>query len=237
MIRTPPFPAFALLAALAAVPAEAQDAPGPPRIVVTGEGEAALKPDLAVLSLGTLSEAATAAEALDANARTMAAVVAAVKAAGVADRDVQTAGIQISPRYEYAERSDGTQEGRLVAYQVTNTVAVRVRAIERTGEIIDKAVAEGANNGGGISFSNDDPKPALAEARRRAVADAVEKARTLAEAAGVGLGRVTEISDTVSASPPVPMMLKAAGAARDATPVEAGENSYSVQVNMTFELK
>lgn len=228
--------ALAALAVLAS-PALAQQAPVPPRIVVTGEGQATLKPDLALLSLGTLSEAATASQALAANNTTMAAVIAAMKEAGIADRDLQTAGIQINPRYEYTQRPDGTQEGKLVAYQVTNTVSIRVRDVAKTGAIIDKAVSLGANNGGGISFSNDDPKPALAQARKQAVADAIDKARTLAEAAGVELGRVTEISDTVAASPPMPIMAKAMAAPADSAPVEAGENAYSVQVNMTFELK
>ena len=167
----------------------------------------------------------------------MAAVVDAIKGAGIAPRDLQTAGIGINPRYEYTQRPDGTQEGRLVAYQVSNTLTVRVRDIAKTGTIIDQAVSLGVNSGGGISFTNEDPKPALDEARRKAVADAVAKARLLAEAAGVALGRVVEISDTVSSSPPLPIQGKAYLARSDAAPVEAGENSYSAQVNMVFELK
>lgn len=228
------------LAALVAVPAlaAAQGKPGPaPRIVVSGEGEATLKPDLAMLSLGVMREAASAGEALSENNKAMAAVIAAMKAAGVAERDLQTAGLQISPRYEYTQREDGTQDAKLVAYQVTNTIAVRIREIVRAGEIIDQAVALGVNAGGGISFSNENPKPALTEARKKAVADAFDKARTLAEAAGTTLGRVTEISDTVMMSPPIPMMAKAMAADSAAAPVEPGENAYSVQVNVTFEMK
>jgi uncharacterized protein YggE len=233
-----PFLPLALGAAIA-IPAmaAAADPPPSPRIVVTGEGEAAVAPDLALLSLSVMREAKTARAALDANNDAMAAVIAAMKAAGIAERDLQTAGIQISPRYNYTNKPDGGQEAELVAYQVTNTLSVRVRDIDKTGEILDKAVSLGVNEGGGISFTNENPASALAEARKKAVADATAKARTLAEAAGVHIGRVLEITDQNVAPPPMPMSAKAFDAARASVPVQAGENSYKVQVNMIFELK
>lgn len=232
----PRLPALVLAAALAApVAAAAAEPPPPPRVIVSGEGSAALAPDMALLSLSVMREAATARAALDANNAAMAAVIAAMKASGVADRDLQTAGIQISPRYEYTNKPDGTQEARLAAYQVTNTLSVRVRDLARTGEVIDKAVTLGVNQGGGITFTNDDPSAALTEARKKAVADAVAKARTLAEAAGVSLGRVIEISEQSYVSGPEPFLAKAMPADA-AVPVEAGENSYRIQVNMSFEL-
>jgi uncharacterized protein YggE len=160
-----------------------------------------------------------------------------LKAGGVEERDLQTAGIQIAPRYNYNNKPDGSQDAELVAYQVTNTLSVRVRDLSKTGEILDKSVSLGVNQGGGISFTNDDPQKALTEARKLAVADAIRKARTLSEAAGLTLGRVLEISDQVFMQPPpIPYMAKAE--ARDAAvPIEAGESAYRVQVNVTFELK
>jgi uncharacterized protein YggE len=233
-----PFLPLALAAAIAfPAMAAAADPPPSPRIVVTGEGEAAVAPDLALLSFSVMREAKTARAALDANNDAMAAVIAAMKAAGIAERDLQTAGIQISPRYNYTNKPDGGQEAELVAYQVTNTLSVRVRDIDKTGEILDKAVSLGVNEGGGISFTNENPAPALAEARKEAIADATAKARTLAEAAGVHIGRVLEITDQNVAPPPMPMSAKAFDAARASVPVQAGENSYKVQVNMIFELK
>ena len=233
----PRLPALALAAAPAApAAAAAAEPPPPPRVVVMGEGRAALAPDMALLSLSVMREAPTAREALDANNAAMAAVIAAMKASGVEDRDLQTAGIQIAPRYDYTSKPDGTQEARLAAYQVTNTLSVRVRDLARTGEIIDKAVTLGVNQGGGVTFTNDDPSAALTEARKQAVADAIAKARTLAEAAGVSLGRVVEISEQSYVSGPEPFLAKALP--YDGTvPVEAGENSYRIQVNMSFELK
>lgn len=231
---------FALaLAAAVALPAAAHAADqAPRRIVVLGEGEAAVKPDMAILTLTVMREALTAREALDANNKAMAEVVAAMKASGIADRDLQTAGVQINPRYDYTNKPDGTQEAKLAAYQVSNTLTVRVRDLARTGEVLDKSVTLGVNQGGGLVFSNDDPSTALTEARKKAVADAVDKAKTLSEAAGVKLGQVMEISDVSYVQPPMPIVAKAYGGAADAAavPVEAGENAYKVQINVTFEL-
>ena len=206
------------------------------RIMVTGEGEASARPDIALLSLTVMREAATAREALDANNSAMKEVIAAVKELGTAERDIQTTGVQIIPRYVYTTRSDGSQEGKLEGYQVFNTLTLRVRDVARTGRILDSAVSLGVNQGGNVVFTNDDPSATLDEARRLAVADAMAKARTLAEAAGIRLGKVVEISDVANAHPPVPIAAKAF-AAEAATPVEAGENSYRVQINITFEIE
>lgn len=227
------------LAAAIAFPAmaSAADSLPPPRIIVSGEGQSTVAPDLALLTLSVMREANTARAALDANNDAMAAVIAAMKSAGIKDRDLQTAGIQINPRYNYTNKPDGSQEAELVAYQVTNTLSVRIRDIDKTGEILDKAVSLGVNQGGGISFSNEDSKAAVTEARRKAVADAMAKAKTLAEAAGVSIGRVLEITDQNVAPAPMPINAKAFDAAGAAVPVQAGENAYAVQVTVTFELK
>ncbi|PLP58072.1 hypothetical protein CYK37_17900 [Mesorhizobium loti] len=227
------------LAAAVAMPAiaSAAEAPQQPRIIVSGEGEATVAPDLALLSLSVMREAKTAREALNANNDAMAAVIAAMKAAGIAERDLQTAGIQINPRYNYTNKPDGNQEAELVAYQVTNTLSLRVRDISKTGEILDKAVSLGVNQGGGISFTNENPAAVVTEARKKAVADAIAKAKTLAEAAGVSVGKVVEITDQSYAPPPMPMNAKAYDAAGASVPVQAGENAYKVVVNVTFELK
>ncbi|WP_292101384.1 SIMPL domain-containing protein, partial [Mesorhizobium sp.] len=213
------------------------DSQATPRIVVSGEGQATVAPDLALLTLSVMREAKTARAALDANNDAMAAVIAAMKSSGIKDRDLQTAGIQINPRYNYTNKPDGSQEAELVAYQVTNTLSVRIRDIDKTGEILDKAVSLGVNQGGGITFSNEDPSAAVTEARKKAVADAMAKAKTLADAARVNLGRVLEITDQNIAPPPMPINAKAFDAAGASVPVQAGENSYAVQVTVTFELK
>ena len=130
------------------------------------------------------------------------------EAFGIADRDLQTAGIQIKPRYNYTNKPDGTQEAELVAYQVTNTLSVRIRDLVKTGEILDKAVSLGVNQGGSIVFTNDDPAAVITEARKKAVADAMAKARTLAEAAGVSSAGCWR-SPTSPSPPPMPIEAKA----------------------------
>lgn len=229
------------LAAALTVPATAAayaaETPAQPRIAVTGVGEASVAPDMAILSLSVMREARTAREALDANNAAMTEVIEAIKQSGVADRDLQTAGLNIMPRYNYANKPDGTQEAELVAYQVTNTLSVRVRELGKTGEILDKAVSLGVNQGGNIAFTNDDPSVVITEARKSAVAEATTKANTLAEAAGVELGRVIEISEQSFPIQPMPMEAKAFDRAVSAVPIEAGENAYRVHVNMIFELK
>ena len=121
---------------------------------------------------------------------------------------------------------------------MNNTLSVRLRDVAKVGAVLDKAVTLGVNQGGGISFTNDDPAATLTEARKRAVKDAMDKARTLAEAAGVNLGRIVEMSEQNFREPPMPYTMKSM--ARDAeaqsVPVEAGENVYRVQVSVTFEI-
>lgn len=217
--------------------AMAQDARQPaPRLVVTGEGEVSVAPDMAIVSLAVMRDAETAREALDANNQAMAAVIAAMKEAGIAPRDLQTAGLQINPRYVYPQ--DGHGQPRITGYEVTNSLTVRVRDIAQVGQVIDRSVTLGVNQGGSITFTNDDPGQARTEARKLAVHDAIERARTLADAAGAEVGTIMEI---VEQAPDQPVAIAARAmrmeAAPDAVPIEAGENSYRIRVSVTFELK
>jgi uncharacterized protein YggE len=232
--------AAAASAIVGALPASAQQMQPPPRILVTGEGEAALAPDMAILSLTVMREADTAAEAMrEANAA-MASVIAAIKEASVEPRDIQTSGLQINPQYNYPSSSSPSGEApRVTNYQVQNTLVVRVRKLDTLGSIIDRAVELGVNQGANITLTNDDPGPAITEARKRAIADAIGRARTLAQAGGVEVGPILEISEQSQMPRPMPMEAKAfrAGPASDGVPVEFGENTYRVSVNVTFEIK
>ncbi|MDP9590829.1 SIMPL domain-containing protein [Shinella sumterensis] len=236
---------FALsLAAATALPlaAWAQDAAAKPReatIIVTGEGSAEVAPDMAVVDLGVVKDAKTAREALDANNKAMAEILAALKEAGIEERDVQTSGFMINPQYQYPQSSTGENPPPvLIGFQVTNTVTLRVRDLSKLGEIVDKTVTLGANQGSGIRFVNDKPEATVSAARKKAVENAVAKAKELTEAAGVGLGRVIEISETSYRAEAMPIARTMAKdfAAAGAVPIAAGENSYSVTVNVTFAL-
>lgn len=229
-----------LAASLFAVPgAVAQEASQPqPKISVTGEGEATLSPDMALITLAVVEEAETAREAMDDNNAAMAAIIAKLKEEGIEARDLQTSGLSINPQYVYPNNRNDEEKPRITGYQVTNQLSVRIRDLSKVGQILDQSVTLGVNQGGQISFTNEDPSEALSEARKRAVEEAMAKAKTLADAAGVTLGNVIEISERMSRPQPMPMagkMMRAEMAA-DSVPVEAGENSYSVQVEVTFSL-
>jgi len=234
--------AFATTAMMAVPFAALADETPRPRIVVTGEGEAAAAPDMAIISMVVLQEKPTAREALTANNEAMAKVLDAMKKAGIAERDLQTSGFSIDPRYVYPDNKDNTQPPeapKIVGYAVSNSLTVRVRDLKKVGEILDQSVTLGVNQGGNLTFTNDKPDAILEEARKKAVASAIAKAKTLTEAAGVGLGKVIEISEQSFNPSPMPIgrakMMAAAPA--DSVPVAAGENTYNVNVNVTFELK
>jgi uncharacterized protein YggE len=209
-----------------------------PVIVVSGEGDAAIAPDMAVLSLGVAETRKTARDALDVANSAMSAVIEALKKQGIAPRDLQTSGLSIQAQYAYPQNEDGTPKPPvLTGYAVSNTLTVRVRDLAKVGAIIDQAVTLGVNQGGDIRFTNEDPAKTVATARAAAVRDAIEKAKTLADAAGVKVGRILEITETGNAEDPRPLMsARMAKQAEDAVPVEAGENSYSINVNVTFAI-
>ncbi len=233
--------AFATTAMMAVPFAALADEAPRPRIIVTGEGEAAAAPDMAIISMVVLQEKPTAREALTANNEAMAKVLDAMKKAGIAERDLQTSGFSIDPRYVYPDNNNTQppQAPKIVGYAVSNSLTVRVRDLKKVGEILDQSVTLGVNQGGNLTFTNDKPEAILEEARKKAVASAIAKAKTLTEAAGVGLGKVIEISEQSFNPSPMPMgrakMMAAAPA--DSVPVAAGENTYNVNVNVTFELK
>lgn len=210
-----------------------------PVITVTAEGQAAVAPDMAVVSMTVLREAETARQALDDTNAAMNAVLEAMKGEGIADRDLQTADFSIQPRWVYPEAKNGVQPNpSIVGYQVSNTLSVRVRDLAKLGTVLDTSVTLGVNQGGNIAFTNDKPDETIDAARKDAVARAIAKAKVLAEAAGVGLGRITSISEQSYANPPVPMMRAEFAKAADsgAAPIASGENQYRVSVNITFEI-
>jgi uncharacterized protein YggE len=210
------------------------------RILVTGQGNVDLAPDMAVLVLTVTREAETARAALDANSAAMNEVLSAMKAEGIKARDLQTSGFSIQPKYIYPpQKSSGErQPPHIVGYTVRNSLNVRVRDIGAVGEILDKSVTLGVNEGGNIMFTNDDPSTAITEARIKAVKNALAKAQTLAEAAGVKTGKILEISEQSFSPRPMPMARAELSMARsaDAVPVAAGENTYKVTVKVSYSI-
>ncbi|MCW1410045.1 SIMPL domain-containing protein [Rhizobium sp. 1AS11] len=239
--RTVLMTALLALPLAAAAPAFAQEAkPREPVISVTGDGESSVAPDMAIVNLAVVKQAKTAREALDENNKAMNDVLAALKSGGIAERDLQTSGFSIQPQYNYPQPVDGQQQQpQLIGYQTINSVTVRLRDLAKLGAVIDQSVTLGINQGGEIQFTNDKPDAAIEEARKAAVADAVKRAKTLSEAAGVKLGRILEINENVPRAMPQPVyratMMKEAS--DTAVPVQGGENNYNVSVTVTFAIE
>ena len=224
------------LSLLAAQSSYAMGGDEQPVIMVNGEGVSTLAPDMAVLTLTVMREAPTARTALTDSSKAMSDVIAAMKAFGIASRDLQTAGLSIQPQYTYPKPNTQGETRKLTGYVVRNTLTVRVRDMQKVGDVLDKSVSLGVNEGGGITFANDDPSEALTQARKSAVVIAKDKAQTLASAAGVKLGTVLNISEQSYSRQPSPYVARMSAMDAESVPVEAGENSYRVNVQMTFAI-
>jgi len=222
-------PAFGPRPILAADPAAGTEH----TISVSGTGRIVLSPDTADLRLGVTTTAKTVKAARDANAPAMTAVIASLKKLGIAERDLQTTTLSLSPVYDYASN---TNPPRLTGYTLTNAIAVTIRNLDVVGDAIDGALAAGATSLDSIGFRVNDQTSAEKTAREAAMADAKAKAQTLASAAGVSITGVASISETVAPIPyPVYYGAMAGAAARDIqTPVQAGTNEISVTVAVVY---
>lgn len=251
-----------LAVALAAAPALAQ-VPGPLPVVAAGntlltvsaEGRSLRQPELAVFNAGVTTQGKTANEALAANSRAMSGVIAALKRAGIAERDIQTSNLSISPIYSdpnreamMAARVTGQPYvpppepavARIVGYTASNNVSVRQRRLGDYGRVIDTLVSAGANQINGPSFQMDDPDPALDEARLAAMKKARERADLYARAAGLRVLRALSISETGGYyGPPQVMFARAESAGAPPpppAPVQAGELQLTANVTVLYEL-
>lgn len=206
------------------------------RLDIVATGESRQVPDIAVITAGVVTEAQTASAALADNNRRMQAVFRALDAAGIAERDIQTASISLNPRYDYSDRSEPT----LLGYTASNQLTVRFREIERAGAIIDVLVTQGVNQINGPSLQIDAPEAAMDEARRDAIATARQRAELYAAAAGMQVVRIVAISEVGAARPPVVMAGRARMMdAQESAPLQisAGEQQLTADVSVTFELQ
>ena len=205
------------------------------RLDISANGEVSRVPDIAVISAGVVTRSATAVAALADNAARMERVRAALKRAGIADRDIQTSNVSLNPDYRYAEN----QPPQLTGYSASNTVNVRFRDIKATGKILDALVAEGANQINGPSLTIDKPEAALDEARTKAIANGRARAELYARALGMRVVRLLSVSETGGyGGGPVQMMARADMAqAASKTEIIPGEQQLQVTVNLSFELQ
>ncbi|HMI40169.1 MAG TPA: SIMPL domain-containing protein [Sphingomicrobium sp.] len=221
-------------AALAQSVAIAQPVAGT-RLDISATGTVTRVPDLAIISAGVVTKASTATGAISENAARMERVRAALKRAGIADRDIQTSSINLNPDYRY----ENNQPPVLTGYQATNNVSVKFRDIRNSGKILDALVAEGANQINGPSLTIDKPEAAYDEARTRAIAEGRARADLYARALGMRVTRLLSVSESGGYSrPPMPyaadMMVTAQ---RAKTEIDPGTQDLQISLSMSFELQ
>ena len=229
-------------AAMTAAPAAAQDAVAVVRPVagtrldISATGSVSRVPDLAIISAGVVTKSPTASGAIADNAARMERVRAALKRAGIADRDIQTSSINLNPDYRY----DNNQPPVLTGYQASNSVSIRFRDIRKSGKILDALVAQGANQINGPSLTIDKPEAAYDEARTKALAAGRARADLYARSLGMRVTRLLSVSEggTNMPRPPYPMAMMAQAERSDAkTAIEPGSQDLEITLAMSFELQ
>lgn len=207
----------------------------PRMLVVSGEGKVMAKPDQAQLSAGVVTQAKTAAAALAANNAAMNKVFATLKSLGIPDNKIQTSNFSVNPQYP-PYSSSNPQPHNIIGYQVSNQVTVIVDDLGKLGSALDALVKSGVNELNGVSFGFAKPDALEDRARRAAIAQAIFKAKGMAQAAGVTLGPILSIQEGGSETPrPLPMAMKAMAA--EAVAIAPGENTISVSVSITYAIQ
>jgi uncharacterized protein len=229
-----------LLLSACAAPVTAQSTPGaeqPRTISVVGSGIAYGSPDVATVQVGVQTRGTDPGQAVSTNSERMEALIAAIRAMGIAQNDIQTTNFSVYAQQDYDPRTG--QPSETITYVVDNTVSITVRDLEDLGDVLTGAVSNGANSVYGVSFSVADRGALEAEAREKAMADARARAQHLAQVAGVTLGEPHNISEQFSGGGPIPVYY-----ARDAAvgmggqvPVETGQIGVNLQVAVTYVIR
>jgi uncharacterized protein YggE len=206
------------------------DNPAVNTISVSASGKISVIPDVARVSLGVTVTKPKIKDARSGAATRMTDIIAAAKALGVADADIQTVGLNLYPQY-----ANGSST-KIVGYTVANQIQITVRDLDKVDEVVDGAMAKGATDINGISFDVADPAKAIDDARVAAIAAAKVSAQAMASAAGVTLGTVVLITDGSAASPPSPMFYGALRSADTPTPIQAGSQDISATVTVVFSI-
>ena len=207
-------------------------------ISVTGVGEVIVTPDTANIQIGVQVFSQELADAQQKSTDQMNAIIKTITDAGIKTKDIQTSNYSVSIRQQYDDQGIATA---VLGYDIYNTLSVTVRDLDSLGSILDQVVAAGANQIYGISFYTSDLTGATAKARAAAVKDAQERADQLAEAAGVEVGRIINISEGYS-SAPLPTEYGRGQAASDmkagagAVPIQTGSQSVQISVSVTYEI-
>jgi uncharacterized protein len=200
-------------------------------VTVSGVGEVSVAPDVADVMIGVTVQKPTVAAAQAAAASSMTAVIAAIKKDGVADKDIVTTDLSLSPVYDYTSGSTP----RLVGQQFSNSVRITVRNLQTLAAVVDDSMAAGATTLGGITFRLNDPKAVQAQARQLAMNDARAKADALTSAAGTSVKGVATITETTTQPQPIyyvaALDAKASGVS---TPIQTGSTDIVIDVTVSY---
>ena len=221
------------VASVAPVQAQQQTSPASAgaqgRIVVIGEGSVSAVPDYAQIIGGVTTQGKSVNEAAAANSKIMAAITAALLNAGIVQKDIQTSRFAIQPDYT-------PSPVKISGYEVSNQVTVKIRDLDKAGDILERMVGAGATNVGNIQFQHNDPSKLLDQARDAAVADAKRKAEVYAKASGITLGRVVWLTEDAGYAPPMPMLAaRATMGAAAPVPISTGEDTLHVRITVGFD--
>lgn len=224
----------------------------PRQFTVTGEGKVAVKPDLAMVTAGVVTQAEKIGAAQADNTKKSNAVMAFLKAQGIAEKDLKTVGYNISPQYQYFNSPPCVsfpcppqRPPEITGYEVRHTIQIKIRDFAKTDAVLDGVVTQGANEVGSVSFTVDEPEKARADARAEAIADAEEKARVLARSLGVRLGRATGFFESGGPGPVSLFSIDGKGGgfggaaerAASAPEVAPGEQEIQSMVTITYEFR
>jgi len=210
-----------------------QSQPPQRTITVSGTGKVTLTPDIAYINIGVHSQDASATVAAADNNNSTKAVIDVIKAAGVADKDIQTTNFSIYPQQLYD--NNGKITG--IIYMVDNTVSITVRDLTKLGDLLDASVRAGANNISSISFDVADKTEALSQARQAAVENARKQADELTTASGVSLGDIQTISYNDNSAPVTIEYARADMASAGSVPVQSGSMQITTTVTIVYEIK
>lgn len=231
-MKLPVFLALTVVLLTAGI-ARADDAP-PRTISVTGSGTVQAAPDMANITIGVSTIAPTARAALDVNNAQTTKMFAFLRSAGIADKDMQSTNLSVSPQYRNY-RPNENREREIIGYMVNNNVRVVVRALPSFGEVLDGVVTAGANNINGIGFDVSERRTLTRDAMANAVSDGIAQAKVIAAAAGVTLGPILSISQSGGFRPPQQFLARSMAA--EAVPIAAGELSIGASASMVFAIE
>lgn len=204
----------------------------------SGEGKVVAKPDIAKVNLSIVTDALTSKAAQDENSKKSNAVTDYLKSQNIEEKDIKTTGYNIYPQYKYPQFGG---QPTITGYQVSQSVEVKIRDLDKVSDVLDGVVTAGANQVNQLSFEIDDPEALMAEARKNAIENAKKKASELESQVGIRLGKIVNFSENTGGYP-IPIYMKAeidgrGGMGGGGPSVPTGENEIVVNVSLTYQIK